>query len=299
MQRLWGKSPGKRAKKTPYDGANCGLQPSSEVPDLRSDDAKDGSGCELKNSLFFMFWGERMQKTKIEYLTHTWNPIVGCEGLACVVAKVCWARKQARRQKNRCDLCYSFVPHVHFERFDQPLKVKKPSRIGVSFSGEFFSLQIPDWVRSQIMIRILNAKQHTFFILTKQPQNINIRQKVGILPRLDLAWLEEVYPSNLWIGVSVNVKRDLWRIADLKSVHAHKFISFEPLLEDLGEIISGVSALFEGIEWVIIGAQTKPKKLPSYSWVRRILNEARNHNVPVFMKNNVGWYAEIQEFPKT
>ena len=79
-----------------------------------------------------------MNKTSIEYLTHTWNPCVGCSGEGCAVRVNCWARAMAKRLKHRCFLCYTFSPHFHPERLEEPLHRKKSSRIGVALMGDLF-----------------------------------------------------------------------------------------------------------------------------------------------------------------
>jgi len=219
-----------------------------------------------------------MNRTKIEYLDLTWNPTAGCSGFGCAVGKNCWAYNIAKRNILKCELCRSFVPHVHFERFDEPLKRKKPARIGVSFMGEFFDTEISEWVRASIKMRMEEAYWHTFFVLTKQPQNID---------------LDEPLPRNLWLGVSVNRKEDLWRIEILKQTEAKvKAVSFEPLYEDLGKIN------LKNIDWVIIGAQTKPIFEPKEEWVQNLVFEATIQQIPIFLKNNLNHANPIQHYPK-
>lgn len=223
-----------------------------------------------------------MNKTRIEYLDYTWNPLVGCSGIGCAVGANCWARHQAKRAKHRCDLCYSFVPHVHRDRFGQPLHVKKPSRIGVCFMGDFFDRAFDLSVQASIYLRMMEAPSHRFLILTKQPQNIDVET----LGRVD----------NLALGVSVNTKKDVWRIDVLRDIDAGlRFISFEPLYEDLGEVN------FKDIGWAIIGAQTKPKRLPPFMATPNLIKQLENKKIPIFLKNNLGalgWkgYHEIPDF---
>lgn len=217
-----------------------------------------------------------MNRTRIEYLHYTWNPVVGCSGVGCAVRDVCWARAFARRQKNRCELCYRFVPHVHFERFDEPLKCRKPSRIGVCFSGEFYDREVSENVRASLYIRMDRARWHRFLILTKQPQNV-----------------KDTPPSNVWVGVSVNVKADLWRLYSLTQTRVNSFVSFEPLLEDMGDITEWL----EGVKWVIIGAQTHPTVQPDAAWVDSIVKQAERLGIPVFMKNNL-LYHPLQSYPE-
>ena len=232
-----------------------------------------------------------MNRTKIEYLNFTWNPIAGCSGIGCAVRKECWARAQSKRRKWRCTLCYVFKPHLHKERLHEPLQRKKSSRIGVTFSGDFFDIGMhPNWQQDVLEI-IEKCQWHIFILLTKQPQNI---------PK----WFDYESPKNLWIGVSINRKADLWRLEKLKQlITEHKLSSFEPLYEDLGAIN------LKGIDWVIIGAQTKPLWKPDIAWVQKIMERAHSVNAKVFLKNNL-WQKQlnvdsifdgvpkIQEFPK-
>jgi len=227
-----------------------------------------------------------MNRTGIEYLDFTWNPIVGCFGVGCAVREHCWARAMARRQKNRCKvLCYSFIPHFHEERLLEPLERKKPSRIGVCFMGDFFDTAGSDYWRARVYSVIDSAPQHTFLILTKQPELIPprwpMRQK----------W---ILPANLWIGVSVNCRADLWRLyhLQLRDQITLRFVSFEPLYEDMGDVD------LHGIGWVIIGAQTRPELQPKREWVENLLRAAAKYGIPVFMKNNLRFPNLIQEFPK-
>jgi protein gp37 len=63
--------------------------------------------------------------------------------------------------------------------------------------------------------------------------------------------LEEV-PSRLWIGATVGCKSSLWRVEELLEIPAAtRWLSCEPLLEDLGEIS------LSDIHWVVGGGETK------------------------------------------
>lgn len=222
---------------------------------------------------------EALNRTKIEYLDYDLNIITGCSGEGCAVRKHCWALSMAKRLRGRYGYPKDepFKPTFHEDKLDEPFKVKKPSLIGLCFMGDFYDKQVhPTWqIRTYSMIN--RAYWHTFLILTKQPQNIPNRG----------------YPSNLQLGVSVNCKRDLWRIDELKKKDVRVRVgSFEPLLEDLGKIN------LEGIGWVIIGAQTRPELQPEPDWVWKIVFEASSHNIPIFIKNNLKHYNPIQQFPE-
>lgn len=212
-----------------------------------------------------------MNRTRIEYLDYTWNPIVGCSGKGCAVREHCWAKGQAKRRKHDCQDCYDFKPHYHFDRYRQPLKVKKPSRIGVGFMGDIFDSAFSITFHTALFCIMIKASWHTFVVLTKQPQNI---------PK------ELIVPRNVWLGVSVNCKADLWRIDRLRATSAAlKFVSFEPLYEDLGAVD------LSGIDWVIVGAQRRPDVQPEWKWLEPLLDEAERVGAPVFLKNNLSLVA--------
>jgi protein gp37 len=219
-----------------------------------------------------------MNRTKIEYLDYTLNLFVGCNGVDCAVREHCWAMVMAKRQ--RCEFCRRFIPHYHSERWVQPFQVKKSSRIGLNFMSDTFDRDVVHHLSfNEMMVMIEKCYWHTFITLTKQPQNISFNLRL---------------PKNLWLGVSVNKRSDLWRIETLLQRCGENlaFVSFEPLYEDMGDID------LKGIDWVIIGAQTRPTLQPDSYWVWSLRNEALRHNIPVFMKNNLDFSDKLQEFPK-
>jgi len=221
-----------------------------------------------------------MNRTKIEYLDYTWNPITGCSGDGCAVRKRCWALAMAKRLRGRYGYPKEnpFEPTFHEDKLDAPLKVKKPSLVGLCFMGDFFDKQVqPSW-QTQVYDMVYEAYWHKFLTLTKQPQNISHAVN---------------FYSNFWIGVSVNHVADLWRIDALREIDVSlRVVSAEPLYEDLSEMN------LEGIDWLIIGAQTRPASLPNLLWVWTLANKAKEKNIPVFLKNNLGYVKTIQEFPK-
>jgi len=212
---------------------------------------------------------------KIEYCNPpNWNPIVGCYGYGCKVRArgVCWAMGQAKRQKHRCNLCYDFIPHLHPERLDAPLKRKKSARICTCFMADI--LGVPRWMTLAVLDVMRRAHWHTFICLTKQAQNI---------PKFD-------WPPNVWLGVTVNTHDDVWRITKLRESNAKvKFASCEPLYEPINDIT--------GINWLVIGAQSRPNVQPECEWVEHLIERARELDIAVFLKDNLDWNEEIKEYP--
>lgn len=119
-----------------------------------------------------------MQKTKIEYLTHTWNPITmhctpvsdGCDN--------CWHRSMAKRlagnpvlmDYKRDAYAGKTGPVLYLRELEAPTRLKKPARIGVQFMGDLFHESVPFEHQTRIVSTIAECRQHMFLILTKRPE---------------------------------------------------------------------------------------------------------------------------------
>jgi len=216
-----------------------------------------------------------MNRTKIEWTDFSWNPITGCKH-GCWY---CYAKKLTQRFKNIFP--YGFEPHFYPERLKEPWEYKKPSKIFVCSIADLFAKWTPDLWREQVFDSMIWCLvKHTFQMLTKNPENIS----------------DAEFPDNFWFGVTVSTQEEFWRIDEIRKVNVKtRFVSFEPLL---GFIDFHTSCL-KDIQWVIIGKLTGSKKIKlEWEWVVEILNEAKRHNIPVFMKNNLGCAFPIQEFPQ-
>ena len=87
--------------------------------------------------------------------------------------------------------------------------------------------------------------------------------------------------ENIWWGVSVeDRKHGLPRVDHLRQAPAKvRFLSIEPLLEDLGEID------LSGITWVIVGGESGPgARTMKREWVVSIRRQCREQGVPFFFK---------------
>jgi protein gp37 len=147
--------------------------------------------------------------------------------------------------------------------------------------GDFWDNNISDGERFHILVTITANPQHRFLVLTKRPENIHPLIMKNITSG---AQLTIEIPKNLWLGVTVDYPGTEKRIDTLiqngDPLTENLFVSFEPLL-------GYISPNLQGIKWVIIGAQTNPDKQPDKKWVDEVLYCAGEHNLPVFMKNNL------------
>ena len=192
-----------------------------------------------------------MNKTGIEYLTHTWNPMHGCSPIS-PGCKNCWANGMAKRLAgigaNGYDPSDPFKVTLHHERLAEPLAVKKPSRIGVSFMGDLFHDDVPFEFMDKVFAVMALAPQHTYLVLTKRPERMAEyfadecrwamiegaaqamhHDRTGEDPSL---WLAVHELPNLWLGVTVeNQEQSDKRIPLLLQIPAAKrFVSVEPML---------------------------------------------------------------------
>jgi protein gp37 len=218
-----------------------------------------------------------MNKTKIEWCDRTLNPIVGCPQ-GC---NYCYARLQAKRQKQKCQLCYEFKPHQHLERLEQLNPNQKPLKIFIDSMWDWNSKGIKEEWLKKIITKMKECPQHKFLILSKHPKKYS----------------RFLFPSNIWLGTSISNNNDLYRIKDLNENNPHnkKFVSIEPIHEKL-------NFWFSKIDWMIIGAETGKrinKIIPQKEWIKPLINNAKKESIPIFIKNNIKWSNKIQEFPET
>ena len=234
-----------------------------------------------------------LNPTDIEWADKTWNPQVGCRNdcpycyarAMCIRFAVPWQRPKD----------FPFEPTFHPERLDAPSKLTKPSKIFVCSMGEMWGPWVPYHWRYDILAAIEAAPQHTFLNLTKYPEGINDYQ-------YNSANYIKHLPDNMWVGVSVDTTEAVGRLVTLREDvgHLQKFVSFEPLLED---VRSHPEFSLAGIGWVIVGAQTGPGgHQPDKDWLESLCFSAMNRGVPLFVKDNIdwpkSWVPRPQEFPE-
>jgi protein gp37 len=117
------------------------------------------------------------------------------------------------------------------------------------------------------------ANWHTYQVLTKRAKRM---REVLSGPLKQIADEEHI-----WWGVSVEDKKfGLPRIAELQdSPAAVRFLSVEPLLEDLGRLP------LNGISWVIVGGESGPGARPmEEAWVMSVMEQCADSGVPFFFK---------------
>lgn len=265
-----------------------------------------------------------MIKTKIETCDYTWSPVTGC-----------WGPGGTAEKPNRCAYCYAkriamrfvpgdfyegydpFEPAFHPDRLSQPAKAKKPSKIFVCSMADLLG----DWVPREQIEQVINAGPvrapwHTYQFLTKNPKRLK-----------DFIW-----PSNCWVGTTITNQADAdERLPWLLQVDAPVlFVSHEPLLSsinvapylppeycpnchntgfpfiDCGNEHSGydyrkkcecITQTY--LDWAIIGGMAGPRAVRTKpEWVMDLADQYQSAGVPLFVKDNLGFTGQPQEWPK-
>ncbi|HED37146.1 MAG TPA: phage Gp37/Gp68 family protein [Ignavibacteria bacterium] len=217
-------------------------------------------------------------KTQIEWTEQTWNPTTGCTKVSAG-CKHCYAEVMAKRLKAMGANGYQngFKLSMLPERLNQPIKRKKSTTYFVNSMSDLFHKDVPFTFIDQVFDVIRKTPQHRYQILTKRENQLLKYFK------------NRRVPDNVWLGVSVeNIKEGLPRIDALRKIPAKiRFLSIEPLLEDLGQVD------FSDIHWVIVGGESGNKARPmKESWVLRIQAQCTEQNIAFFFKQWGTWGAD-------
>ena len=215
-----------------------------------------------------------MRTTKIEWTERTWNPVTGCtkisKGCMHCYAEVLARRLHAMKQPKYAN---GFLLTLHPESLSEPFKWIKPSTIFVCSMSDLFHKNVPFEFIDKVFKVIEDTPQHNYQILTKRAE------------RMAEYFETRNIPQNTWIGVTVECVETKSRIDFIRSLNASvKFLSCEPLLEDLGDLY------LQGINWIIVGGESGLQARPmKEEWVLNIKRQADANNIPFFFKQWGTW----------
>lgn len=199
-------------------------------------------------------------KSAIEWTDATWNPWHGCHKIS-PGCKFCYMFRDKAR--------YGQDPNVVSRSkttFNDPLTWKEPRKIFTCSWSDWLIEEADPW-RGDAYDVIRQSPRHTYQILTKR-----IERAAGRVPDPPL--------PNVWLGVSVESREYLPRIDVLRETPAAlRFLSLEPLLQDLGTLD------LTGIGWVIVGGESGPGARPfNTDWARAIVAQCKAAGVACFVK---------------
>lgn len=212
--------------------------------------------------------------SQIEWTDATWNPVRGCTKIS-PGCKHCYAETFAERFRGVKGHPYEqgFDLRLVPEKLTEPFSWRTPKLVFVNSMSDLFQSGVADAYAEAVSQVMVKANWHTYQVLTKRSERLH--QLLN--SRLKFA----AQQSHIWWGVSVeNRKHGLPRIQHLRDTPAAvRFLSIEPLLEDLGRID------LNGIDWVIVGGESGPGARPmEKNWVISIREQCQSAQVPFFFK---------------
>jgi protein gp37 len=214
------------------------------------------------------------EHSKIEWTDTTWNPLRGCTKIS-PGCKHCYAETFAERFRGIPGHPYEqgFDLRLVPEKLSEPFLWSSPRIVFVNSMSDLFQPGVPDAYIEDVVRVMVEANWHTYQVLTKRSERL-----------LDLLSTKLRFATNhrhIWWGVSVEDRRyGLPRVAHLRATPAAvKFLSIEPLLEDLGQFE------ISGIDWAIVGGESGVGARPMEKrWVQDIHKICRRDQVAFFFK---------------
>jgi protein gp37 len=218
-----------------------------------------------------------MKTTKIEWTDKTWNPVTGCTKYSIGCAN-CYAENMSRRLCAMGQDKYKngFQLTLHEDILDEPLSWKNPHTVFVCSMSDLFHEKVSFTFIDKVMKTIKDTPHHRYQLLTKRDN------------RMAKYFETRPVPDNVWLGVTVEAKATRNRINTLRTIPASiRFLSCEPLLEDLGDIN------LLNIHWVIVGGESGKKARPmKEEWVLNIEEQASSNGSAFFFKQWGTWGAD-------
>lgn len=219
-----------------------------------------------------------MSTTKIEWTDASWNPVTGCTKISSG-CQHCYAEVMTRR------LCAmhidkyknGFQVTLHEDCLDEPLQWKKSKTIFVCSMSDLFHKDVPFEFVDKVFSVIKRTPQHRYQILTKRAD------------RMAEYFGTHTVPANAWLGVTVDVQTSKPRIDALRCIQNApiRFLSCEPLLEDLGQLV------LEGIDWIIVGGESGHMARPmKEEWVLNIKEQVEAAGKAFFFKQWGTWGSD-------
>lgn len=217
-------------------------------------------------------------RSSIEWTESTWNPTTGCDRTSPGCDN-CYALTLAKRLKSMGTEKYQndgdprtsgpgFALTIHPDTLELPFRWRQPRLVFVNSMSDLFHPDVSVEFIARVFDVMRDTPQHTYQVLTKRSQRLR-----ELAPELH-------WPSNVWMGVSVESRQYLFRIDHLRQAPAAvRFVSAEPLIGPLGSIN------LAGIDWVIAGGESGHGARPMEAeWSRELRDQCVEAGVDFFFK---------------
>ena len=267
--------------------------------------------------------------TAIEWTDETWNPTTGCTKISPGCAHCYIERTPPMRMAGRKFVKGKIPIQLHADRLTKPLHWRTPRMVFVNSMSDLFHEDVPDEFIRRVFAVMSLAGQHTFQVLTKRADRLEawFADPANSLSACQAEFCvkhgdhsHRIYDSraingthgqavgdgnywplpNVWLGVSVEDRSRYKRVHHLlRTPAAVRFLSIEPLLEDLGDLRMEDCWLPERIGWIIVGGESGPGARPMHpDWARSIRDQCQAAGVPFFFKQWGDWVGSDSEVAK-
>jgi protein gp37 len=220
-------------------------------------------------------------KSSIEWTEATWNPVTGCSRISTGCDN-CYALTLAKRLKAMGNPKYQndgdprtsgpgFAVTQHDDALELPRRWRTPRMVFVNSMSDLFHAKVTtDFIRE--VFDVMAATPHTYQVLTKRPLR-------AVRLAASLPW-----PTNIWMGVSVETNEQAWRVDALRKVPAAvRFVSAEPLLGSLDDVD------LTDVDWLIAGGESGPRFRPvDVEWIRELRDRCIDADTAFFFKQYGG-----------
>lgn len=215
-----------------------------------------------------------MSAYKNDYYNKTWNFFTGCDPVSdacknCVARKkICNLLSKTKNTKSKYNTGFEFTVHS-----DEELRAGSDSKvIMVNNLSDTFHEKAPFDFLVQKFYQMIENDRHTFIICTKRPHRM-------------AAFVDQYFGDtlldapNIILGVSIERRKYLDRLAILNQVQAKRCVFFEPLLEDIGDEYIDL----RGIDRVYAGPEVMPFKKYIIKWYSNIKQQCDELNIPFLL----------------
>lgn len=257
--------------------------------------------------------------SSIGWTEATWNPVAGCS-LVSAGCTNCYAMRMASRLEAMGQRKYAgltkkvnglpvWTGKVNCDEASLrvPLSWRRPRRVFVNSMSDLFHESVPLEFVDKVFAVMAFAGSHTYQVLTKRPERMaaylartgrNIEYldrpagELGLALRFDVGdgrppiGLVPWPLPNVWLGTSVEDRATSSRLLHLELCPAAvRFVSFEPLLQDLGDV-----GPLDKVGWAIVGCESRGSRagrMPLGGYERaawRLINRLTTRGIPVFNK---------------
>lgn len=221
-----------------------------------------------------------MAQTKVEWADACWNPYDWHCNKVSPGCKYCYAERDAKKWGKQ--LTFAGAPSWRKGAEDELHSMKGGQAVFINNHSDTYHEGATDDMILRVHTLAKQRPDLIFLVLTKRPQIVQ--------RSIDHAGTHLPFPDNLWLGVSVESMKYIGRTDILRSLPArHKFISFEPLLENIPKDLA--ARALTGMEWAICGGESGEKHRPfDHRWAAGIYETCAMNRIPFFFKQSSGFF---------